>query len=167
MPKGIVLLCGDGHTWVALDYRACGPTGEPPVTWFDNEMEEEILLAPNFQTFLDGLVRGDRRHVFGFVGVGDTPDQLLAGLERAFNTSFTPTVPHPSYRDQDHKFWVSSNRSSWGDIDYPEYPECDWLLECEIRKDEAERVAAVLAEHVPYPAVLLHRPPWLLESELE
>ena len=87
MPKGIVLLSGDEHTWVALDYRSCGPTGEPSITWFDNEMEEEVALAPNFQAFLDGLVDGDHRHIFGFVGVGETADQLLAGLQRAFNTT--------------------------------------------------------------------------------
>ncbi len=176
MPKGIVLLSGDGHTWVALDYRTCGPTGEPSVTWFDNEMEEEVALAPNFQTFVDGLVDGDHRHIFGFVGVGETADQLLAGLGQAFNTSFTSSTPFPSfsgplsawnrYMDRERDLWVYPNKDAAGDDHYPDHPECDWLLACEIRRDEAERVAALIAEHVPYPAVLLHRPPWLLEYEL-
>ncbi|MFI6483319.1 hypothetical protein ACIBH1_35690 [Nonomuraea sp. NPDC050663] len=51
MPSPSVLLAGDGHTWVALDYRE----GEPCVTWFDVELETELVLAPDFRTFLAGL----------------------------------------------------------------------------------------------------------------
>ncbi len=177
MPQGIVLLSGDGHTWVALDYRACGPTGEPSVTWFDNELEEEVPLAPDLQTFLDGLVRGNHRHVFGFVSVGEAPDRLLAELGRIFDTSFTKSMPDPNfpgplsewntYMDRDRKLWVLPNHAFWRDTEYPEHPECDWLLECDVRKDDIERVAALLTEHVSYPAVLLHQPHWILEHEEE
>ena len=54
-PKELVLLSGDGHYWVALDYRRCGGAGEPSVVWFDNEIGEDIQLAPAFLTFVEGL----------------------------------------------------------------------------------------------------------------
>ncbi|MEU5168126.1 MULTISPECIES: SMI1/KNR4 family protein [Streptomyces] len=55
LPSPIVLLSGDGHTWIALDYRSCGPYGEPSVTWFDVERDEELALAPDFRSFVEGL----------------------------------------------------------------------------------------------------------------
>ncbi|MFH8625352.1 SMI1/KNR4 family protein [Streptomyces vietnamensis] len=55
LPSPLVLLSGDGHAWIALDYRACGPDGEPSVTWFDVEAETELPLAGNFRTFVEGL----------------------------------------------------------------------------------------------------------------
>ncbi|MET9228180.1 SMI1/KNR4 family protein [Lentzea sp. NPDC003310] len=53
LPSPVVLLTGDGHTWIALDYRA---GGEPSVVWLDAEDESEVALAPDFRTFLAGLV---------------------------------------------------------------------------------------------------------------
>ena len=60
MPSPIVLLDGDGHCWVALDYRACGPDGEPSVVWIDNERDPErqlaeLQLAPSFRAFIEML----------------------------------------------------------------------------------------------------------------
>lgn len=79
MPEGLVLLSGDGHTWIALDYRSCGPSGEPSVVWIDNELDEEVRLAPDFQTFLDGLVPGNHRHVFGLEIIGTCSASLVSG----------------------------------------------------------------------------------------
>ena len=56
MPAGLVLLDGDGHTWIALDYRQVEPQGEPSIVWIDNELDEEIQVAPNFEAFLKGLL---------------------------------------------------------------------------------------------------------------
>ncbi|MFF5708956.1 SMI1/KNR4 family protein [Streptomyces sp. NPDC012756] len=55
LPSPLVLLSGDGHTWIALDYRTCGADGEPSVTWFDVEDESEVPLAGDFRTFVEGL----------------------------------------------------------------------------------------------------------------
>lgn len=57
LPSPLVLLTGDGHWWIALDYRECGPDGEPSVTWFDTELDQDLLLAPDFRTFVEGLTR--------------------------------------------------------------------------------------------------------------
>ncbi len=45
-----------GHELVMLDYRACGPRGEPAVVHVDQEADYRILpLAPDFVTFIRGL----------------------------------------------------------------------------------------------------------------
>jgi hypothetical protein len=45
LPSSLVLLSGDGHCWIALDYRACGERGEPSVTWFDVDEGKALPLA--------------------------------------------------------------------------------------------------------------------------
>jgi hypothetical protein len=55
MPDGLILLTGDGHWWIALDYRVTGPTGPPSVAWYDNEVGEDIQLAADFKSFVEGL----------------------------------------------------------------------------------------------------------------
>ncbi|WP_393087545.1 SMI1/KNR4 family protein [Streptomyces sp. LN704] len=55
LPTAVVLLSGDGHYWIGLDYRACGRHGEPSVTWFDTDDNSELALAPNFRSFAEGL----------------------------------------------------------------------------------------------------------------
>lgn len=53
LPSRQVLLSGDGHWWIALDYRH-GPA--PTVAWIDVECGEDIQVAPSFGAFLAGLV---------------------------------------------------------------------------------------------------------------
>lgn len=55
LPTLVVLLTGDGHFWIALDYRGYGPQGEPSITWLDTEMETELALAPDFRSFVEAL----------------------------------------------------------------------------------------------------------------
>lgn len=59
LPPDQLLLTGDGHWWITLDYRG---GGEPCITWIDTEAREgieEVFLAPNFRTFLEGLRPAD------------------------------------------------------------------------------------------------------------
>jgi hypothetical protein len=55
LPSPLVLLTGDGHWWIALDYRERGRDGRPSVTWFDTEFDQELHLAPDFRSFVEGL----------------------------------------------------------------------------------------------------------------
>lgn len=56
-PEHMIYLSGDGHTGFFLDYRVCGPSGEPSVAWLDVEEEPaiDIQLAPTFSDFLSRL----------------------------------------------------------------------------------------------------------------
>jgi hypothetical protein len=56
LPEGLVLLNGDGHWWIALDYEGSGPAGPPSVVWIDVESDEELELARTFEAFLLALV---------------------------------------------------------------------------------------------------------------
>ncbi len=53
LPKNVILISGDGHSWIALDYRS--RKTEPPVILIDVDEEHIIELAPNFDSFLKGL----------------------------------------------------------------------------------------------------------------
>lgn len=53
LPNKQVLLSGDGHYWITLDYRK-GLV--PTIRWIDIEMGEDIHIADNFESFINGLV---------------------------------------------------------------------------------------------------------------
>ncbi|WP_335871418.1 SMI1/KNR4 family protein [Bacillus sp. 2205SS5-2] len=53
LPNDLVLISGDGHTWIAMDYRR--RREEPPIIFIDIDDEQIVELAPNFETFFDGL----------------------------------------------------------------------------------------------------------------
>jgi SMI1-KNR4 cell-wall len=53
LPPKQVLLSGDGHYWIALDYRK---SGTPSVAWIDVECDEDIQIAATFDSFLSGLL---------------------------------------------------------------------------------------------------------------
>lgn len=53
LPPRQILLAGDGHWWITLDYRE---SDEPVVSWIDVEVGQDLVIAPSFAAFLDGLV---------------------------------------------------------------------------------------------------------------
>lgn len=59
LPSPIVLMSGDGHCWIALDYRVCGRRGDPAVVWFETDAGVEVVLATGFETFVEGLTSAD------------------------------------------------------------------------------------------------------------
>ncbi len=49
-----------GHDMVFLDYRECGPQGEPKVVHIAQEFDYEVtFLANNFEEFIRGLMNED------------------------------------------------------------------------------------------------------------
>ncbi|MFE2410468.1 SMI1/KNR4 family protein [Kitasatospora sp. NPDC059408] len=74
-----------GHDMLALDYRACGPDGEPTVVHVDQENDFAItLVAENFEAFVTGLVDES---------VYDTSEQdRLAELAMVRDGSFSPVL---------------------------------------------------------------------------
>ena len=57
LPPNLILLAGDGHTWIALDYR---DGLVPKVTGIDGECEEERVLAESFGQFVAAWVPSSR-----------------------------------------------------------------------------------------------------------
>lgn len=53
LPKKVVLISGDGHTWIAFDYRYTDEN--PSIILIDHDGEEIIEIAPDFESFLNGL----------------------------------------------------------------------------------------------------------------
>ncbi|HLR43272.1 MAG TPA: SMI1/KNR4 family protein [Pseudogracilibacillus sp.] len=53
LPENIILLSGDGHSWVFLDYRKS--VLEPSVSYLDQEAEKDYMLAASFTDFMHGL----------------------------------------------------------------------------------------------------------------
>jgi hypothetical protein len=53
LPPRQVLLEGDGHTWISLDYRQ---GMAPKVIHIDAELGGETVIADSFDEFVDGLV---------------------------------------------------------------------------------------------------------------
>lgn len=62
LPKRIVLLSGDGHTWIALDYREINEN--PPIIYIDVEQEIEKQLSSSFDEFVSKLYHIDQSNNF-------------------------------------------------------------------------------------------------------
>jgi hypothetical protein len=183
-----VMLAGDFHWWVGLDYRPCGPQGEPVVIYVNNEAlsdEKRITqLAVDFDRFVDGLYDGRTEHAYGFVTAGDDSKPLRTALERCLGVKSARArkadYPEPGTRDKPgyvatHPTWhrwlpgaktpatLRLRRNKYakpaGHLEFPLNPECDWLLECDIHRDFREELERRLAE-IPYTVVPLHLPPW-------
>ncbi len=54
LPKGIVLLDGEGHTWIALEYEQI--TENPPVLYLVSGSGQHINIADNFADFSQKMV---------------------------------------------------------------------------------------------------------------
>ncbi|NBF11699.1 SMI1/KNR4 family protein [Pseudomonas sp. Fl4BN1] len=74
-----------GHDMIALDYRECGPEGEPQVVHVDQESDYEVtFLASSFEAFVRGLVSWE---------VYDNAEQdYLDDLDKVVNAGFSPLL---------------------------------------------------------------------------
>jgi hypothetical protein len=84
LPNNIVLISGSGHSWIALDYR--NTRVEPPIIYLDVESEQIIELAPDFDSFLNGLYV-DQTEIEDTYYEQDERNWTLAELKIALSTS--------------------------------------------------------------------------------
>lgn len=57
LPKEIVVFSGDGHMWLAMDYRTV--KSEPPIIFVDADNERIVPIASSFADFLTDLYTAD------------------------------------------------------------------------------------------------------------
>ena len=48
MPKGLILFNGDGHTWLAFDYR--NESSEPPIVYINNDEDTKVIKIDELET---------------------------------------------------------------------------------------------------------------------
>ena len=77
-----------GHDMIFLDYRECGPQGEPKVVHIDQEYDYEITpLADTFEDFIRGLVNEE-------VYEPDPEEEKAEELEMVRTASFSPLLEY-------------------------------------------------------------------------
>lgn len=78
-----------GHDMIALDYRACGPEGEPQVVHIDQEGDYHItFLAKDFESFVRGLVDEEAFDT----SEDDFQQDLLSVTRGEFSAALAPLV---------------------------------------------------------------------------
>ena len=75
-----------GHDMIFLDYRECGPEGEPKVVHIDQECDYEITpLADTFEDFIRGLVNEEDYEP-------DPEEEKAEELEKVRTGAFSPLL---------------------------------------------------------------------------
>ncbi len=142
-PDPSVVLSSEGPQAVLLDYRRCGPHGEPAVVFVDTDHEvdgraAEWTLALDFATFAAGLAYAPGRAQVA-LPAGPTLDAVLDALRAAggegpahedYEEGRTVAVPALDSREPGVTRLrvvplARPDRTRW----FPELPDHDWLVE--------------------------------------
>ncbi|RLL48450.1 SMI1/KNR4 family protein [Oceanobacillus piezotolerans] len=111
LPEDIVLLGGDGHTWIAMDYR--GGASEPSIVYIEVEEKVDIQIASNFSKFIEGLqeeemviVDEDEAEITDDMEMPELHDITKEEAENIFKTSndeelIVPTLTNIHIGDND------------------------------------------------------------------
>ncbi|WP_144471188.1 SMI1/KNR4 family protein [Bacillus pumilus] len=121
LPKDIILISGDGHSWVALDYR--NTTENPPVHFFDLEMEEDFKLADSFNEFISKL----------YIDESDDSEPDLEGLDpEDYELKYiSPDDPDAITKDEVNRIFEKNNEELFSNLKlFPiqNYDDLIWLL---------------------------------------
>ncbi|MDX5483664.1 SMI1/KNR4 family protein [Bacillus pumilus] len=119
LPKDIILISGDGHSWVALDYR--NTIENPPVHFFDLETEEDFKIADSFNEFISKLY------------IDDDSEPDLEGLdpEDYELTYISPDDPDAITKDEVNRIFEKNNEELFSNLKlFPiqNYDDLIWLL---------------------------------------
>jgi len=155
LPEDIILLSGDGHTWLFLDYRK--KLEQPSVSYIDLESEIDFVLASNFTDFINGLYKDDSLEEIEFKAEGvymeDAFERIVEEGEDAFE--LTDGVLYFIEADCDMK-WLIRQVNRMMDIDNDEsefiLPEVLYYLINRIQEihlnDEVSEVLDLLARNI-------------------
>jgi hypothetical protein len=166
----VCISCIDGHTAILLDYRDLQPNQEPPVIYYGTESEKgSTWLAPNFQTFIDGLIYDCSNYEIGMTRPPNVKafEHKLQELGRyskdeplGWYTVHLPNLPGYEYRNA--RLHISHNFFSDGSgIQYPEFPDCYWIASLDIEDNHASHFLAIfeqVMQQVGCQCVVIHKP---------
>jgi hypothetical protein len=167
LPEGLFPFDGDGHWWLCLDYRKCGPQGEPCITHYDTEYEREARIASSFAVLVSGLIYADPHYQWALDASavqGDAFDRLLRGLGcRTGRYKHPETWDWPKYRgeirDEPAYLQVFANTVSKGEQRFLDLPSKHPVLSVDVSpKDQAACIRELAAAFGP-DARLIHQPP--------
>ncbi|WP_144531674.1 SMI1/KNR4 family protein [Bacillus pumilus] len=121
LPKNIILISGDGHSWVALDYR--NTTENPPVHFFDLEMEKDFKLADSFNEFISKL----------YIDESDDIEPDLEGLDAEdYELKYiSPDDSDAITKDEVNRIFEKNNEELFSNLKlFPiqNYDDLIWLL---------------------------------------
>ncbi|WP_144468645.1 SMI1/KNR4 family protein [Bacillus pumilus] len=121
LPKDIILISGDGHSWVALDYR--NTTENPPVHFFYLEMEEDFKLADSFNEFISKL----------YIDESDDSEPDLEGLDpEDYELKYiSPDDADAITKDEVNRIFEKNNEELFSNLKlFPiqNYDDLIWLL---------------------------------------
>lgn len=158
IPEWAVMISGDGHTWVALDYRR---PSDPSVVYLEESHSSDgftvTQLASTFDAFLDGL---DVDLPLFCWGSTEPTAVVLDAIRTRHGLRLSDSLdskPFTSSAETTGRVWLRSNRGGRDHLVWPEFPSVRSILECDIhpsQRDEAARWIAALG--VPFE--LLHDP---------
>ncbi|MBZ0235605.1 MAG: SMI1/KNR4 family protein [Deltaproteobacteria bacterium] len=156
VPEWAVMLSGDGHSWVALDYRE---SVEPAVVYLDESDDgfAVVELAPSFEAFLDGLELEEGQTCWGSQApTGIVLDAIRSQHGLRLSDRFEATVFAASTQAS-WRVRLRSNRGHRDELVWPEFPAIRAILECDIDADQRiDAVRWISALGIPFE--LLHDP---------
>lgn len=90
LPHNIVIFSGDGHSWIAFDYRKTKEN--PPIIYIEGDSELVIELAPDFEAFLNGLYTEEETEHDEFFFEQDQRIWTYEELKAAFETNIEQEI---------------------------------------------------------------------------
>lgn len=166
IPEGLVAFDGDGHWWLCLDYRKCGPKGEPCITHYDTETPGEFRVAASFESLLRGLIRSDGEYIFAIDAKlnGEELDRLLRGIGcRVGRYKHPGTWDWRKYggaRDKAAYLNTFANSAKGkAQATFAELPPKTQLLYVDVREKDQVACVRELAGALGNRARLVHQPP--------
>lgn len=176
-PQSVVFSIGEEYAFL-LDFARLDPSGEPAVVFVDQargdgDSAQQLVLAPNFATFTDGLVWNGAYTLLGFAR-GVEPEAVADVL-----LSIGATVPgddcSAEFRGQKNLLgdaaivdvYVNEVRDEDNDWCVEAHPDLGLLAELHLTREHAATTTRALRDHLGDNAVrLLDEPPrWPSEAK--
>lgn len=160
----LVPMTGDGHSDLCLDYRRCGPSGEPEV-WLIQQEGPETLIATSFDEFLDHIVDVHPTEILSNQSnVEQVADQLAAAL--GVNVKH---FDHFSSVHAKHSLVVRQNRIVRDDLDgewfrLPEHQVDGVLVQCNLDDGTLDEIAQWRNEQLAIDAAVVAAHQFVTES---